>query len=402
MISRTQRAVYELQISQSFIYCPKSGRQGWSQILKIAIDTHFVTSGHATGNRTYTTELLEAMIALDTPHEFILYGIEDHPYYRQFDGNPRVRVKHVLSPSGLVRNFYSIPRALAKDKPDIVHLLFLLPYFVAVPTVLTVHDLYYIHRKDVGLYNRIIGKLTRWSIPRAAKVITISDYSRQDIISTCGISPSRVISIPLATDGRFKPVKNSSAVRKKLGITKDYLLYVGRTEDARKNLVTLIDAYATLRKNGEISSQLVIAGRHGTGTEILFRKIEDYGLQEAILLPGIVSEKDLAALLSGATMFVYVSSFEGFGLPVLEAFACGVPVITSSGTSLAEVAGDAAIMVTPGNVNELVEAIRRLSANKGLQDSLCERALNRVKLYNWGATARSTLQVYEDVCGLSR
>lgn len=370
--------------------------------MKIAIDTHFVTSGQATGNRTYTTELLEAMIALDTPHEFILYGIEDHPYYRQFDGNPRVRVKHVLSPSGLVRNFYSIPRALAKDKPDIVHLLFLLPYFVAVPAVLTVHDLYYIHQKDVGLYNRIIGKLTRWSIPRAAKVITISDYSKQDIIRTCGIEPARVLSIPLATAGKFKPVQDSSAVREKFGITKDYLLYVGRTEDARKNLVSLIDAYATLRKNDEISSQLVIAGRHGSGTEILFRKIEAYGLQEAILLPGIVGEKDLAALLAGATMFVYVSSFEGFGLPVLEAFACGVPVITSSGTSLAEVAGDAAIMVTPGNVDELVEAIRRLSASEVLQDSLRERGLDRAKFYNWETTARSTLQVYEDVCGLSR
>lgn len=367
--------------------------------MKIAIDTHFITSGHATGNRTYTSELVQAMIALDTSHEFILYAIEDHPYYHLFDDNPRVRVRNVLSSNGLVRNFYSIPKALSKDKPDIAHLLFILPFIVEVLAVLTVHDLFYVHQRDVGIYNRLIGQLTTWSIPRAGKVITISEYSRQDILNFCGVDPSHVISIPLGTDGRFAPVNDTAAVRDKLGITRDYILYVGRTEDPRKNLATLIDAYSALRKKGQIDEQLVIAGRHGPGTEILFRKIEEYGLRDHVLLPGIVHEEDLAPLLSGATIFVYVSSFEGFGLPVLEAMACGTPVITSSGTSLAEVAGDAAMMVTPGNVEELEQAINRLRSDRFLRESLRKKGLERVPRYNWEATARSTIQVYENVVG---
>lgn len=367
--------------------------------MKIAIDTHFVTSGNATGNRTYTCELVQAMIALDTLHEFILYAIEDHPFYHRFANNPRVKVRNVLSANGMVRNFYSIPKALFEDKPDIVHLLFILPFFTRPPAVLTVHDLFYVNQGGIGLYNRLIGYLTTWSIPRAGKVITISEFSRQDILGYCGIEPSHVISIPLGTDGRFAPVKDTAAVRNKLGITMDYILYVGRTEDPRKNLATLIDAYAALRKRGQIDEQLVIAGRHGPGTEILFRKIEEYRLHEHVLLPGIVHDEDLAALLSGARMFVYASSFEGFGLPVLEAMACGTPVITSSGTSLSEVAGDAALMVSPGNVEELGKAIERLRVDGQLRDSLRTRGLERVPRYSWEATARSTIQVYEDVVG---
>jgi glycosyltransferase involved in cell wall biosynthesis len=370
--------------------------------LKIAIDTHFITSGHATGNRTYTSELVEAMIALNTSHDFILYAIEDHPYYRRFDGNPRVKTRYVLSSNGVVRNFYSIPRALSEDKPDLVHLIFVLPLFAATPSVLTVHDLYYVHQRDVGLYNRLIGHLTTWSIPRAGKVITISEYSRQDILDCCSVEPSHVIAIPLGTDDRFMPVNDTTAVRDKLGISRDYILYVGRTEDPRKNFATLIDAYAALQKKGQIDEQLVIAGRHGPGTEILSRKVVEYGLKDCILLPGIVREEDLAALLSGATMFVYVSSFEGFGLPVLEAMACGTPVITSSGTSLAEVAGDAAMMVTPGNVDELAGAINRLRSDCVLQNDLRAKGLERVTHYHWEATARSTLQVYEDVVEMRR
>jgi glycosyltransferase involved in cell wall biosynthesis len=365
--------------------------------LRIAIDTHFVTSGNATGNRTYTSELVQAMIALDTPHEFILYAIEDHPYYHRFDDNPRVKVRYVLSANGLVRNFYSIPKALSEDKPDLVHLLFILPSFTRTPSVLTVHDLFYVHQRDIGLYNRVIGYLTTWSIPRAEKVITISEFSRLDILRYCGVEPSHVISIPLGKDSRFTPVKDSTAVREKLGISKNYILYVGRTEDPRKNLATLIDAYAVLRKKGQIDEQLVIAGRHGPGTEILFKKVEELGLKSCILFPGIVPEEDLAALLSGATMFVYVSSFEGFGLPVLEAMACGVPVITSNVSSLPEVAGDAALMVSPYDANELTQAMKRVLSDKSLQETMRERGLRHAQLYDWVAVATRTIQTYEEI-----
>jgi len=367
--------------------------------VKIAVDTHFITSGHATGNRTYTAELLQAIVALDTPHEFILYAIEDHPYYRQFSGNPRVTVRYCLAAGGMARNFLSLPRALAEDRPDVAHLLFIHPPFCTVPVVLTVHDLFYVHQKDVGRYNRMIGKLTTWSIPRAARVITISEYSRQDILAHTGVPPGHVVSIPLGTDGRFTPAHDPTPMREKLGIEGGYILYVGRTEDPRKNLATLIDAYAEARTRAGLEERLVIAGRHGAGTELLFRRVAELGLEKCVLFPGIVAEEDLAPLICGASMFVYVSSFEGFGLPVLEAMGCGVPVITTSGTSLSEVAGDAALMVSPGNVPELAEALVRLKNDRSLQNTLRRRGLERVPRYTWEATARATLQVYEEAAG---
>jgi glycosyltransferase involved in cell wall biosynthesis len=367
--------------------------------MRIAIDTHFITSGNATGNRTYTAELVQAMISLDTSHEFILYAIEDHPYYHRFKCNSRVTVRNVLSAKGVIRNFISIPRAIAVDRPDVAHLLFIAAPFLKAPVVLTVHDLFYVHDKNVGLYNRVIGQLTTLSILKANKVITISEYSRQDILNYCDVNSSHVMSIPLGIDKKFAPVDDASSVQSKLGIKRDYILYVGRTEDPRKNLPILVNEYSALRKEGAIKEQLVIAGRHGHGTEILFRMVDDLGMNDDILFPGIVHNDDLPALFSGASLFVYISSFEGFGLPVLEAMSCGVPVITSSATSLPEVAGDAAIIISPEKPNELRNAMKLLLNDESLRSSLRKKGFERAKLYNWENVARSTIRVYEEAAG---
>lgn len=365
--------------------------------MKIAIDTHFITSGPATGNRTYVAELVQAMISLNTSHEFLLYSIEDHPFYRQFDSNDRVTTKNVLSNCGITRNFISIPLAVAKDKPDIVHLLYICPPFLNAPKVMTVHDLFYFHQKNVGLYNHTIGQISKWSIPRADKVITISEYSRQDIIDVCKVDSSHVTSIPLGINKRFKQIDDCFTIREKLGIKRDYILYVGRTEDPRKNLITLIDAFSQLKKETSCTEQLVIAGRHGTGTEQLYKRAMDHGLNEHIIFPGIVKDNDLPALLSGAKLFVYPSSFEGFGLPILEAMACGVPVITSPVSSLPEVADNAALMVTPGNASALFKTMRDILNDEHLQDVLRIRGKNRASLYTWDKVARSTIEIYEQV-----
>jgi len=370
--------------------------------MKIAIDTHFISSGHATGNRTYIAELVQAMVNLNTQHEFILYAIDNHPYYRQFDGNPNVIVRNVLSTNGMIRNFYSIPKAVANDKPDVVHLLFILPLFIPSPSVLTVHDLFYVHQADIGLYNKAIGKLTKWSIPRATKVVTISEYSKQDILNTCAISDSHILSIPLGIDKKFKPAEQQKNINVKYRIKRDYILYVGRTEDPRKNLPSLIDAYATLRNEGAITDQLVIAGRHGAGTASLLTQAKAHGLGEDILFPGIIDDADLPTLLSNAKIFVYVSSFEGFGLPVAEAMACGTPVITSPVTSLAEVAGDAAIMVYPGNTQDLALAIKHLLNDDFLKETLRTKGLERALRYNWESAARSTIKCYEEATEIMR
>lgn len=369
--------------------------------MKIVVDTHFITTGLATGNGTYTVELINALVALNDKDEFILYAIEDHPYYRMFDNNPRVKIKFVLSRNGFVRNYISIPKALAEDIPDVVHLFFIVPFFLKQPVVLTVHDLFYVHMENANLYQRMIGKLTLSGIHRAHKVITISEYSRKDIIATCRIDNAKVLAIPLGINKRFKPVLKSEPALFRNLPTCEYILFIGRTEDSRKNLLTLIDAFSALKLDGKISQKLVIAGRHGAGSDILFRRVDELGLRDDVIFPGIVSDNDLVPLLSGARLFVYVSSFEGFGLPVLEAMACGVPVITSNVTSLPEVAGDAGYMVTPKSVKELSDAIMQILSDNELSSLMIKRGYLQAEKFTWQQTAMQTMAVYEGIYSIS-
>jgi len=325
-----------------------------------------------------------------------LYAIEEDPFYLQFHDNPRVKIRYVLASNGFIRNFISIPRALAQDKPDVVHLLFIKPFFSNISTVLTVHDLFYVHQKNISAYQKVVGMLTKWSIVRSDKVITISEYSKTDIINTCKIDGSIIKSIPLGINKTFVGNVGIGPPDGKYNIKNDYILYVGRTEDPRKNLITLIDAYAELKLKKQVKHQLVIAGRHGQGTELLIDKVNKYGLVEDVVFPGVIPENDLPSLLSGAKLFIYVSSFEGFGLPILEAMACGVPVITSNTTSLPEVAGDAALMIIPGDRKALSKAILDVLSDSDLHEELRQKGLLQSKLFNWNSTAQSTLYVYEE------
>jgi glycosyltransferase involved in cell wall biosynthesis len=367
--------------------------------MRIGIDTHFITSGRATGNRTYTAELVQALISIDKQNEYVLYAVQDHPYYDQFKNKSRVKIRYVLPSNGLARNFIWLPWVITQDRLDVLHLQFIFPWFIHIPTVLTVHDLFYLHTIHPSFYERVLGQLTVWSIKRARHIITISEYSRQDIMSQCSVNDGHVTVTPLAVNPRFFPIKSDMAVsniKELLGIQRDYILFVGRTEDPRKNVLTLVDAYAQLMSQGNITAQLVLAGRHGPETEKIRQRVRDLELENDVLLPGVVREDDLPGLLSGAKVFVYVSSFEGFGLPVLEAMACGTPVITSNVTSLPEVAGDAALMVKPGAVEELTQALNRVLNDPPFHRQMHERGLAQSQQFTWERTARATLVVYKN------
>jgi glycosyltransferase involved in cell wall biosynthesis len=365
--------------------------------MRIGIDTHFITSERASGNRTYTAELVHALISIDNENEYVLYAEHDDPYYHQYRGNVRVTIRNVLPHNGLTRNFVWLPWITARDRLDILHLQFILPWFIRIPTVLVVHDLFYLHMLHPSLYERVLGQLTMWSIKRAKHIITISEYSRKDIISRCLVNGAHISVIPLAVHPRFSPVQSEfviSSIKERYGISRDYILFVGRTEDPRKNVLTLIDAYARLMLQTNINVQLVVAGRHGPQTNKIKQRIRDLGLENHVLLPGVISDDDLPGLLSGAIVFIFVSSFEGFGLPVLEAMACGTPVITSNVTSLPEVSGDAAIMVRPGDVEELTQALHQVLNDPLLHRQMIERGLKQAGKFTWERAAQATLAVY--------
>lgn len=365
--------------------------------MRIGIDTHYVTTGAGTGNRRYTESLVRALIRLDSGHDFVLYAIAPDPFYAEFADHPHVRTRYVLPRAGWRRNYFTFPRVTRQDRLDVVH-LHMLPPGVRVPCVLGIHDLYYLQAPSRSLYERGINRAVMAGVPRAREVVTLSEYSKRDIVTLCGASPEHVTAIPLAAGNRYRPVEDErvlDTLRKKLGLAQDYVLFVGRVGDPRKNVVTLVEAYAKVRPRNAESHQLVIAGRHNDGTELVRARIAELGLEEHVLLPGVVDEEDLPALLSGASVVVYVSSFEGFGLPVLEAMACGTPVITANTTSLPEVAGDAAVTITPGNLEELCAALSALLSDGARRAVLRDRSLRQAARFSWARTAEETLRVYE-------
>jgi glycosyltransferase involved in cell wall biosynthesis len=261
--------------------------------------------------------------------------------------------------------------------------------------VCTIHDLIPLDHPE--WFNPRFVSLYKWLMPRLAKrlqhVIAISEFTKQRVIEHFQIDPSKISVVPNGVDASFRQCspEQIAGVRRRLDLdTKPYVLCVSSLEP-RKNLKRLIAAWTRLPLNLQNEYQLVLAGAKGSA-----KVFGDAGLDEApanARFTGYVSQDDLPALYSGAALFAYPSLYEGFGLPPLEAMACGVPVLTSNSSSIPEVVGEAALSVDPTNVEAITEALRELMTNDGLRKRLGADGLNRAAQLSWDNTARLTWSV---------
>jgi len=227
--------------------------------------------------------------------------------------------------------------------------------------------------------------------------LALSEHARLDIISTYKIAPNLVTTIPIAAPTHFRPVEDEyelQRVRQTYGINGDYILSVGSIQP-RKNLTRLLSAYEHLRRTRPEGSlpQLVLVGKRAWLYRETLKAIEK--LKTGVIVTGYVPETDLPALYSGALCFVYPSSFEGFGLPPLEAMKCGTPVITGDRTSLPEVVGDAGVLVNPFDMDAIASAIATMVDDSSFRSRLRIEGLNRARTFDWRETARRTLEVYK-------
>jgi glycosyltransferase involved in cell wall biosynthesis len=265
--------------------------------------------------------------------------------------------------------------------------------------VATIHDV--IPFVYPATSTRLDWLIYRFWLPLVARrldqIITISRQSRSDLIRYLALKPEQVKVIPLAAAPRYRPASraNVEEMLSRLGIRGPYLLFVGSLE-VRKNLIRLLEAYARLRASSG-SWTLVVVGARKLRQSPVAATVRRLGLEPHVHVTGYVAEEDLPALYSGADLFVFPSLYEGFGLPVLEAMACGTPVVTSAVSSLPEVAGDAALLVDPFDVDALTTAMRRVLEDPALTSSLRERGQARAAQFSWERTARETLAVYEEV-----
>ncbi len=277
----------------------------------------------------------------------------------------------------------------------------LVPRFASVPVVATLMDAIplshpeWIRTRFATVKHWLWRQAGRW----ADHVVTISDYSKQEIVRHFGVDADRISVIPLGVHPRFFERIDAdarTALRQRLGLPERFFLFVG-TLQPRKNLERVLDAHASLpvRMQGEVP--LVVVGRAGWGCAHLVARMREPQAEARILWLQYMPDADVRALMQSATALVFPSLCEGFGLPVVEAFASRLPVITANTTSLPEVAGDAALQVNPLSVGDIAQAMRELASDESLADRLRQAGLLRAKAMTWQACAASTCAVYDKV-----
>ena len=293
----------------------------------------------------------------------------------------------------------TLPRALARDRITV----FLSPYYkgpvrAPCPVVLTIHDLYFIdypgrHRP---VYEAIVTRAARLYAGRAAAIISDSEYSKRAIVDRLGVSATKVSVIPVALGGEFKPASLTTAARARYGLTSPYVLYVGNF-NPHKNIPRLIRAFGLLPGPVRSRHSLVLAGGYGDGQPELARLAESLGLTDRVVFPGRVDDADLPALYSEAAVYVTPSLQEGFGATVLEAMACGAPVISSNRAALPEVVGDAGLLFDAEQERELAAVLARVLSDAALAEDLRRRAPARAGLYTPARTTGRVLALLRDV-----
>jgi glycosyltransferase involved in cell wall biosynthesis len=292
----------------------------------------------------------------------------------------------------------------------LLHVTYNAPPLCPCPTVVTIHDISFEHYPQFfSPRDRLILKtLVPLSARRARRIITVSEHAKGEIMACYDITADKIAVTYEAAGEQFRPITNPTAlqtVRTKYGIPDGpFILALGNLQP-RKNIRRLVEAFARLdlsqrKVQSLLQSTLVIAGKAQWRESEIFQSVRDRGLEDAVILPGYVDDADLPALYSAATVFVYPSLYEGFGLPPLEAMACGTPVISSNAASLPEVVSDAALTIDPTDIDALAQALVEVLSSPERQEDLRQRGLRRVAQFSWDRCAAETLSVYREVLSM--
>jgi alpha-1,3-rhamnosyl/mannosyltransferase len=386
--------------------------------MRIAIDARYVAD-HFPGIGRYTYNLALALAQLDQPHTLVLLHNPALPNSR-YDIAALARFRSVELVATDARPFtiseqLAIPRLLRRARADLYHA----PYYVRpyaglpCPSVVTLYDIIprLFPAEASPRARRLFDTLTRLAIRASRRVIAISESARADLAAAYQVPPGRIAVTPLAADPRFQPQTPAAvaAVRSAYGLPERYILALASNKP-HKNLPRLVEAFAQVLQIADYklqntdpnlqsaiyNMQLVIAGHWDPRYPQARALAERLGLGEAVRFLSGVAEDDLPALLSGAEIFVFPSLYEGFGLPPLEALACGTPVLCGDTSSLPEVVGDAALLADTRDTAALAGGLARLLGDAALRERLRAAGPHRAAQFSWGATAVATLAVYVD------
>jgi len=380
--------------------------------LTIGIDASRAARARRTGTETYALELIKGLAKLTAPQRRLRLYTPHPPQHSDWPAAPHVETRTIPWPR--LWTHLRLSAELWRHPPDLLFVpAHVLPLICPVPALVTVHDLGYIHYPAAHrpFDRRYLDWTTRRHTRLARHILADSQATKDDLVNIYRADPQRVSVVYLGRDESLAPITNPELIRQtkaKYNITADdYLLYLG-TLHPRKNLVRLVEAFqgvlpqlaqqkSSTAQADRPAPQLVIAGQKGWLYNEIFGRVQALGLENKVVFTGFVANADKPALLSGALAYLFPSLFEGFGLPVLEAMACGTPVLTSNVSSLPEVAGDAALLVDPHHVDEIAGGIAQLATNATLRHRLVERGFAQLQKFSWGRAAEQVMEILEQM-----
>jgi glycosyltransferase involved in cell wall biosynthesis len=365
--------------------------------MRFSVDAHAI-GRKLTGNEVYVRSLLSAFAAVDQSAEFIAYLSVD-------DANgavPSRFQRRRVSANPFVRLGYELAARVRQDRPELLHVQYTAPLACPVPVVATVHDVSFLEHPEYFSASRALQlrATVGRTVASAARILTVSEFSRDAISRAYHMEPDRITVVPNAAASLYQPVAQHVAaarIRERFGLTNPFILTVGDLQP-RKNQVGLIRAFAgMLRTFPQLPHDLVLAGKEHFHAFEVREAARRSGLAGRIHFTGFVPDQDLLQLYNACEFFVFPSFYEGFGLPVLEAMACGKAVACSSTSAVHEVADAAAILFDPNSVDDMARALIDLAVDAELRNRMSRLGAQRAAQFSWRRSAEQTLEVYYEV-----
>jgi glycosyltransferase involved in cell wall biosynthesis len=351
----------------------------------------------------YIHNLIERLTHIDRDNEYLVYIAKD--LRRSFGDTNANFIESPLSGMNpfqrIIKEQFYWNRRLIGDGIDIYHSpFFYMPSGLRQKTVLTVHDLRFTKFPDT--YNKARYLFLKNAVPRSVKkadrILASSENTKKDLIDTLKADEKKIRVVYLGVSELFRKISEPGELedkRRELGLPEKYILFAGEFVK-HKNLKRVLGAFAVLKKKRKLPQRLVLAGAGGQRDSIL-RRAANLGVGDDVVIAGFMEREDLPYVYNMADVFMFPSLYEGFGLPILEAMACGTPVITSNIGSMPEVAGDASILVDPYDVSGIERALYSVLTDEDLKVRLTDKGLKRIKEFSWDKTARRTLDVYREL-----
>jgi glycosyltransferase involved in cell wall biosynthesis len=374
--------------------------EGENHLMRIAIDARL--SYYVQGGITqYTLNLIRALAAIDRENEYLIF--QRRPDQRTIVSQDNFRRVSLWAPTHhpLEQYLLGLELRLQGRRIDVLHCTdFIPPFYYRKPTIITVHDLafllypHFLTRRSARYY----GLIDR-AVRRADHIIAVSESTKRDIVRLTGTPEHKITVIYEAAEPIYFPIHDQevlSQIHTKYHLPEQYILFVG-TIEPRKNLPTLIRAFKGLLDKYRPPADLVVVGKTGWLYDDVYQLVADLGLGERVHFLGRVPTTDLPHLYNASQMLVLPSYYEGFGLPPLEAMACGVPVIVADTSAMPEVVGDAALRVACEDVEGFTVAMWRLLTDDTLRADMIAKGLKRVKCFSWERAAQETLQLYRGI-----